>query len=348
MAAEGARMRLRTYLTKRNLITALLVLSAGSCLLLPRGLAWPRNLLGAVLAPLNYGGTYAAMNLSENARLLMTGQVSGERAREILRNNPGLRDQLAGALGEDLRRQVAASEQMIVQQRRRISELAGWRMVMDESGFPCLLVPAAVLAGDLTPYHHLRMVQTDRPVAPDAAVTTVAVATGAETALFPGLAALSRSALVGRVIEAGPWIARLRTVLDAEFRIEAVVARDPNNPREIQVDEFDTEQGRLIRAVRPLRASDRPITVSLEGRGLDTMTTKPVPAHHGILAGDEVFTAPQDSSLPFGLLIGRVVEVLPEPDDSNHVTLVVAPAAELNDLREVYIVLPKAVAAEGD
>jgi cell shape-determining protein MreC len=335
-------MNLPTRLTKKNLAAILLALSALSAVALPRGWSWPRTMLGSATAPLSYGGTYAAMTLSANAQSLLTGEAPPEQAQQILRANPALRAQLVEAVEQQLRRQAAASERIIARQNERIAALQGWRAAIDDARFPFVLIPSTVIGGGATPYQNVRLLRTAEPAEPGAAVTTMGLATGSETALPPGLIALSRSAVVGRVVESGAWVARVRTVLDRDFAIEAVVDRDPSNPRTILIEQWDDPSGRAVPVRRGLEPGDPPAPVSLRGTGGATMTTLAAPAHHNILPGDRVFSGDGDPALPFGLLIGTVVEVLPEPDDSNHVRLRVAPAAELAALREVYVVLPRA------
>jgi cell shape-determining protein MreC len=51
--------------------------------------------------------------------------------------------------------------------------------------------------------------------------------------------------------------------------------------------------------------------------------------------------------MPQGIRIGRVIEVKPDPRNAGLVTLRIAPVADLDALREVYIVVPESDSETG-
>lgn len=327
------------------MVIGLMLLSAAACLARPDLLEGPRRLAAPVLAPLSYPLAYVTLRVRDNGRALLEGQTDRETLERLLEEHPELREPLVEMTDQTLRRQVLSYEEQIVQLQQRVLEMQEWRRGLQslQPEFAYRLIPGTVVGGDAVPYHDSRLLYVPEHAADGSFVTTRTVLTRQPTALPVPLAALSGSALVGRVDVSSAWTARLQTVLDADFAIDAYVKRDPARPREIEIEETVDGQTRLRR--RELRPEDPPVPVNLRGRGRPTMITDEAPRRHGIAPGDWVVTMGTDGLLPFGVVIGRVSGVS-DADNPQHVRVEVAPSADLAGLREVYVVLPRGVPVE--
>jgi cell shape-determining protein MreC len=293
-------------------------------------------MLGPLLAPLSDGGTFISTRMKRNVADLAHGRLSPAELAEALESNPALREQLQQYGDQQIRGQLLAYEQYMIEQQRQLNEIADLRGNFQD--FPCTLVPAKVIGGDANPLRDTRLISPASKVTAHNPVTTRGLAVQSPTALPGELAVLSSSALVGRVAESGAWTARLQTVCDAGFQTAVTIKRDPANPRKIQVDQ--QQAGRVIPVEKALDAADPwvPAILHGDGRGL---TSSELPAYHKVLPGDWVYTAGNDPRLPMPVLVGVVAAVHPVETDSNHCRLEVRPAADLATLRDVYVVIPK-------
>lgn len=315
------------YMTRRRVVAALLGLSLLSCLLAPTGGRRLRTAAATLLAPLSHAGTSVILRVRQNVDDLTAEQLTEQQARAALEENRALRAQ------------ALAYEQIIADQSEQLRRLEFWREILPpEEQFPCALIPAAVIGGDATVYRGSRLLQPALEVRAGAAVTTLGLAVGQDKAIPPGYAVLGSTALAGRIVESGGWVARMQTVLDADFVIEAQVKRmiaDPDNPRTIEDER--------LRIARPLQPDDPMVPVTVGGLGKEHLATRhAVPAFYNFRAGDMVVTR-GDSTLPACIIIGTVSAVRPERSDPNHVWLDVTPAVDLRTLREAYVVQPWAV-----
>ena len=316
-------MRWRWKVSKGRALKGLLVLSAISCLLRKQGFDWPRELLAPVLAPLSHAGTYAAGSVQHNVQNLVDGGIDAETARRLTEEN------------QALRRQAIVYQNRLAEQAGRLAEMGRWRREL-ENDFPCMLIPATVIGRGPMSFQHSRLLRPRRRVSSGQFATTRTLMTNWPVAIRGKRAALGASALVGQIVSSGAWTAHLQLVTDPDFKIQAFVQRlyDPQRPRTILQDNVS----------RPLAENDRPIPVNLAGN-VAGMITAEVPARHGIAEGDVVRTMGDDSRLPIGVLIGTVAGVEPVPNNPKHVRLKVAPSAQLESLRDVYVVIPP---VEGD
>jgi len=331
--------RART-LTRSHLLKGLVALSVLSCFTSPRGADRPRQLLAPLLAPIGQAGTYVSDAVGRNLNDLLAGDCDDQTARDLLAD-PRLRRRLHEAMVQKLQRQVAAYERLVAQQRLQLAELTAARQALGED-FPCKLVPATVIAADAGPYGRARLVRIARRPPPGSAVTTRDVLTNRPTAIPEAVAALSGSALVGRVDSSGAWTAHVQLISDPDYRTRGLVSRllYPGRPRQITAEQ-QTSDGRTLFVQRPLAADDPAIPVNLVGNGTG-MTSAALPAHHGVEPGDLVVTAGDDDRLPMSIVIGAVETVEPLTDNPKHVRVTVAPAVDLDALRRVYVVLPMA------
>ncbi len=337
--------------SKRHVLAGVLILSVVSCLARPRGFGWPRELLAPVLAPLSYTGTYVAAGVRRNVHEWAAGEMDEETARRLLAEHPSLRRELLDRVDGRLRQQLHRYEWLLARKDERVARLAG--MTGFRGHFPCMLIPATVIAHSPMPYEAGRLVWPGRRVSEGNLVTTRELLTYRPTAVPDNRAVLSNTSLVGQIVSSGAWTAHLQLITDPDFQVRAWVERvydkskDPADQRIIEV--IETVGGKLVPARRPLRQRDELwIPVNLRGQGTGRLTTEPLPRRHGIAVGDLVLTTGTgvdpdhgDSRLPEGVMIGRVAEVLPVSDNPQHVRLSIEPEADLEALHEVYIVEPQ-------
>ena len=224
--------------------------------------------------------------------------------------------------------------------RRQLDELYGrW------AGFECALIPARVVGSEPLPYGSSRLINAGHTsgVGTSAPVTTRRILTDRAKAIPQGLAAVTASSLVGRIINSGAFSARLQLVTDRSFEIHANIHRiiDPESPREVMV----TIEGQAV--VAPL--TDRTnvlIDVQVRGDGADGMIVKDVNAYHKVRRGDWVVTRQADPFLPVRIRIGEITEVQADSANPHFVRLKVRPHADLDALRHVYVVVPLAERAK--
>ena len=260
--------------------------------------------------------------MRQNLRDLAEGPIDASEAQQLQRENIEVRHSLLSWQEEYGRLQKQLAE------TNRLREYYF-------TEFPCQLIPAVVIAGDSTPYHRSRAVAPAKGAIDGSLVTTRPLLVNRDTALIGPLDVLNRSVLVGQIVSSGAWTARLRTIQDKDFRIDAAVCRNPGNPRTIELDDASHR-----RVQRPLKWGDPAIPVKLLGRGTDLMATDAVPAYCNIQPGDWVLTR-GDGWLPANVGIGTVRRVQPVENQSTQVWLEVEPMADLSDLSDVYIVAPQ-------
>ena len=327
-------MKFLAKVTKQHVVAVLLVAS-GVTSLAGRGVSERlRQTVSPALAPLGDGGMYLATLVKLQVRQVTARGLSGAEAEALRNENEELRGRLMTLEGELERR---------IRQQAEMDSLYG-RL----GDFACKLMPARVVGAESLPYGRSRLVNVGRShgVEPGALATTRRLLTDRSKTLPTNLAALSRTALVGRVTATGPFTARLQLVTDAGFRMLARIRRvlDPAQPRQITV-----ERG-TARAVQMLSAANNhPIDkVEICGDGVGEILASGVKAYHNVQPGDWLVTSGSEAFLPAEIRIGSVVEVSPAPQHPGFVTLRIKPHADLESLREVYLVYPLAGRLEED
>ena len=88
----------------------------------------------------------------------------------------------------------------------------------------------------------------------------------------------------------------------------------------------------------------------VEGKGTWLLKMNYVPEEADLAVGAELVTAPGGLLFPAGVPVGRVTKVYPRESFMNFITADVAPAVNVNTLKEVFVVrrrLPKDLAAPG-
>lgn len=309
----------------RRLTVLVLLVAAGVTTILGATAAEPlRRLTHYILPPFGDLPMYLTTQFKRNV-VGSPSRLSAQEARRLQRENDILRRRLAVAEGELARRLGMAADM----NRARLGPL---------KDFPCELIPARVVAADALPYGRTRLanVGESRGVRPDMRVTTRELLTDRSKRLPGRWAAVTPTALVGRITNSSAFAARLQLLTDRGFEMRVHIVRDPDNPREITVI---TPRGG---SVQMLNRDNRfaPVEAWIRGNGTDAMTVPSIPKKHNVLSGDWVTTRDDDTFLPAAVRIGRVVRVTNDPEHAGFVNLRVAPSVQMSSLREVYIVVP--------
>ena len=321
-------MKYRTRLSKQRGVIILLI---ASCVLsfLGSGLSDRlRQAAAPVLAPIGDGGMYIKTLLESQLASGTTGGLTAEEADKLRQRYRSVQDELRVVRGE---------RDALMAQRQKVDSLYG-RL---RSTFLCKLMPARVVGEGSLSYGQSRALNagTRRGAQEGALVTTRTLLTDREKKLPSDLAVISQTAVVGRIVAAGPFTARMALVTDRGFvvhaRIWRVLHRD--KPREITAE---APGGGMAEA--PLTdANNRPIDVEARGDGVDALVCEEdVQAYHNILPGDLLVTSGRDAFLPAEIRIGEVRKVTRRAKHPGFVTLKITPAADLATLRDVYIVYP--------
>jgi len=335
-------MRLRGILSKGRVLTVLMATSVAASLLGPTVSRPLRKLARLVIAPPAEIGMYASTAVAHHVETAMRDTISQDEARRLRAENEYLHNATA-AMAEELLR--AKREVAAIQHIR--NHLYGRTRDM-----PSELIPSRIVALDSLPYAATRIVCA-RGAGHGALVTTRELWTGRRVALpkeleARKLAAVTASALAGRITESDSHTARLQLITDRLFRIGVQVHRvvqDPGSPRRITV----TTDGGPQR-VEPLTKYHPNIFSVARGDGRRGMLIPHVHKGHKIRPGDVVLTRSDDAAVGAPVPVGRVERVDDDEEEpALFVTLYVRPYAKLASLREVYIIVPpKRPEAKGD
>ncbi|MFB3891028.1 MAG: rod shape-determining protein MreC [Phycisphaerae bacterium] len=325
-------MRIRA--PSKGAVFAMLMLASVAALFLgPRAAAVMRQPFQVILAPLSDVGILANTEVKSAVGNIVSEEISQEEARRLKKDNEELLQlvqSMAGKVEDDSKRlaRVQALDKLAFGQVNKV---------------PCELIEARVVAADSLPYGQTRLVSPYgvRYAAPSGVpVTTRRLMTDRSNELqkrFPALAAqweVNTAALVGRVVSSWAFGAQLQLVTDRGFdKVAANVLRriDPKSPREIT----DGSARRTL-----TEANNRPVPVKVSGDGKSGLVSESIPAEHSIRKGDWLVTRSDDPLLPAQIRIGEVAEVKEEGKSPGFVTLRIKPSADLETLREVYIVVP--------
>lgn len=313
-------MRLRGKLSARTILAALCLLSALGLLLPAEYARWPGRRLFPWLRPLGEAG----MLLASEGRSRIDG-LTGDGGEK--------------ALAE--RTMVYAMADALTARQRRIEELQSWRKNLPDE-FYCRLIDARIVAVSGMPLRNRAQVNVgdDRAVRPGDLVTTRRLVHRLEVSLPPNLAVLGRNHVVGAITDCSAHGARLQFVIDSGFSMGARLLRmvPPGGRRVIR-----TDQGPQAHRHDGVTGGPHPVGPSVpvraEGDGRQ-IVLRHVPAELDIMPGDYLASDPDTALLPFGIGIGNVERTEHEAENAHFVTVYVRPLADLDALRNVYIVLP--------
>jgi cell shape-determining protein MreC len=150
------------------------------------------------------------------------------------------------------------------------------------------------------------------------------VQAGSELSVADGQPVFAGRCIVGRIVEAGRWTSSLQYVTEPGFRARAVIARvnaDGTNATQFSFGSEGLIEGR----------SD------LKQKGLCELAQ--IPATEQVDVGMPVYSPPGhavDAPMLFGHVVSAEV-----PPGALHWVINVSPAADLNNIRNVEIVVPK-------
>jgi cell shape-determining protein MreC len=323
-------MNVGALFTKQRVFIALMILSAVAAIF-GRGLtSHLRHFAQLLIAPLGDGGMYVVTSLRSGGGDPELRRLSSADIQRMAEENRRLREQLV-----EMERRLAVQTHSARVTMEDIQRIRSALVPSDDT--PCELIPARVVAADSLGYGQTRVLNRGRSqgAEPGAPVLSRLLMTDRSKDMPRGLAVLTASALVGRVVEEGPFTARMQLVTDRKFEIRGRIIRriDPNDPRQIKVM---TAGAAATEILTP--ANNRPIQVLARGDGGKGLIVRDVPEYEHVRPGDWLVTAGDDPYLRTEVRIGTVVQVRVDPDNQRFTNLRVRPFEDLDSLRRVYIV----------
>lgn len=307
------------------ILVVLMAISVATTLLGPSAAGKLRAMVHWAFAPLGDAGMYLTTNVKQLTRPRTI--VKQDRAEQLLEDNEALRRKV-----QYLESELHRATQTLQSGRGVFS-----RLFRPSRAVPVRLVPARVVAGDSMPYGWTRILNTGRrnDAEKGAFVLQCRVQTDRAEPFGKKYPVLSTAGLVGRIIESGPFTARVQFVIDAGFDVRGQIHRviDPRNPRLIQAND---------QLVRLRDANNVPVDVTAFGDGAVGLVVPEVRKVHSIRPGDVLQVRPDVGALPAPAIIGTVTDVLDDAEHAGMVQLRVRPAVDFPSLREVFVVVPKA------
>ena len=322
-------MRLRSRPSKGTIFAILLIASLLSTVLGARAATAMRRPAQAVLAPFGEAGIYISTSAKLAVDDLLAETIPQDQARRLQAENQQLRGEVQGLMAK------------LDEHYGQLAAIQGMKDVRFDpvKGPICELIPARVIAADATPYGQTLLLsaggaESGQPVITRKIVTDRAVPlpSNLRAVVQQRLQEVTSSVLVGRLLETGPFSARLQLVTDRGFRIRAAVQRqyNPTVPREIVNGPKRELLGR----------SSKPIPVDAAGDGTAFMVVEHAKAEDNIQAGDWLVTCSDEPLLPVQIPIGMVTEVKANHKQAGFVSLKIRPMAEPELLRSVMVVAP--------
>jgi cell shape-determining protein MreC len=330
--------KLLRKISAEGVLIALICMSLAMSLLGSTVSMYARRLTGWAFAPFGDAGMYVVSRAGETVEDLTSKPLSGAEARRLRRRVEALQSQLENyrtAL-DDLARRRGRRDRLLRALYRSQKKLFG---EVPPEEFPWELVSARIVGTDSLPYGSGRMLNAGSNVGviDGAKVTTRVVLTNRSKAMVgEKLATVSSQALAGEVIDSWAFGARLRLVTDRSFAVNALIDRvvDPNDPRTVTV----VTEGNASK--QKLTAKHPPVMVRAVGDGADGLVCDDVPEIHNVQPGDVLYTQESLYYLPARVRIGTVDRVEKQLKTPSFVTVHVKPWADLDSLRDVYVVVP--------
>lgn len=286
--------------SKSGSFVVLMAASAVSAFLLPPGwTGWVRGLFQP-RALLQRLTTDAARGVEHRAAQLADPPLPPEQARALR------------AEVEALRRQVVAQGLQLEQQQARLAELTGLaEQALD--GSPSIVVAHVVVSLDADPRRQTLAVRLTEKQRPHVRPGQWVVAGLPED---PTREILSRQWLIGQVAEVQTRLARIRLITDPGFKTRA---------RAVRVLADGTWQ--------PARGECK-----LAGHGPGQMIIEQAEEDY-YKAGYRIVVVPASATLPVPLSVGRIIGSRPRDDSPQHVDLLVAPWAPLEQVTVAYLIV---------
>ena len=288
-----------------------------------------RHAVHGVLVPASLPGRYVVVHL----RTRLDEMTASASPREVEKT-------------EALRRQMFMMQRTIDYQHRQIQTLAKWDGVLE--GFRCSLLPACVLYAEPSVLRNRLVVGagSSRGVVGGDLVTTRLVIHDSPSPLPDKLVVLGQNYVVGCIADSSQFSATLVLVTDPHFKMPGKLWRmvEPGQKRTIYLTSPSGEISSRIFVHSGSGSAAEPvgnaILVEVEGSGCEVFL-RHVPANHGIRAGDVLTSDDSTGLLSAGPWIGRATRIERDKNDAHFVTVFVEPFADLHNLRDVYIVLPR-------
>ena len=321
-------MKIQVRFSRKHLLAILLALSVVGSVMGPQVARPLREAAGSFLSPLSDVPMWAVTRIGSRVSAPGQERITADEAARLRRRI------------DELQRTVASLRYLAELHRARGEDLANFqRMYGPTQDLACELIPARVVAAGSLPYDDTRMLArgSRRKIREGAAVTTRQLITNRSKALPPLLSVVNASFLVGRVTVSGAFTARLQLLTDRDFEIYARIRRViSSRPR----DMVTVTDGKLPRTAPLTPASNDPIEVIARGDGARYMVVRDVEEQHKVQEGDLLVTTTEHGDVPTEIHIGEVIEVRTDAKDARRVTLIVKPHADLENIRDVYIVSP--------
>jgi rod shape-determining protein MreC len=140
---------------------------------------------------------------------------------------------------------------------------------------------------------------------------TLTIDKGSQHGILVNMAVINDKGLIGRVTDTGRNWARVRTIVDGQSSISAIIERTRDNG--------------MVKGNNTLTFED----------GLCRMINLPLDSD--VAAGDRVITSGLGEIFPKGIVIGEVIEVVEEKRDM-YKTAVIKPGADFQRLEEVLVI----------
>jgi cell shape-determining protein MreC len=303
----------------RKTLTVLIVLSIAA-LLFPQ--AWTHRLISLVqvLVPFEHVAASAA-DAVEGALTRSGGTVPAEEL-DALRLEKEAADHRVAVLSfrvESLEREVALLT------ATRLWDASG------QIGARGRLIPGRVVTNDLLPWRSSRLLTagTVQGVERGAPVLSnhFTLDRGQQHGVRDGMAILLAESFVGVIVQTGTHTSRVQLL------------SDPATQMKVRLGRFEEDSFRVIDGY-----------YWLVGRGGGRIQIREVSekavSDGQIRPGDVVLSDPTNSALPSAMMIGTVVDMVPDPSEPLFVHLNVRPAVAPDSLDRVYVFDPAAADAQ--
>lgn len=324
-------------ISKRHVLGGMIVVAVALSFLGPGVSGAFRNTIQPILAPPADAGMYATIWVKERADRATMTPVTPADYHE---------------LQQRYEQQLQINQKLLDKIRAQAERLQYPMPLYGKSNamfFPRDLISARVLASDSLPYGKTAMVNsgTNSGVEPGCPATTRILLTDRSKAIpisddanlsaveLHKISPITYQLLVGEIIEAWAYGARLRLVTDRGFKRSGSIRRivNPQKPRKYTIIEKDNAVEMTLTADSPL------VDVHVNGDGSEGLIATNVPINHAIQPGDIVTTRDNNIFMPALIKIGAVTRVKQLASNPGFVTVYISPSANLATLRNIYIVV---------
>ncbi len=325
-------MRLRVKPSKGSILAVLMLLCVVTSFLGPRAAVVLRRPAQVAFSPLGDLGAYLGLSVKNTVNELTSDEIPQDEAQRLRQANQELQGQVDN---------LQATVMELRQQQAKIQKL-DQLLFGPVDDIPYELIPGRVIGFDSMMYGQTRVINAPGALS-GSPVTTRKLLTDRSkampqtlraVALPPKMEQMASAVLVGKLMETSAFTARLQLVIDRGFTVRAKILRvfDAKNPREIN---DGTKRRKMTQADDPLV-----FVPEAKGDGVGGLTVSNVKEDDNVQKGDFLVTCNDDPLLRAQVRIGQVVAVTSDPRQAGFVNIKVEPAADLDSLREVFVVVP--------